>query len=162
MNEVDTFAEHELWMPYHADSLNISIGEYPPMKNHAVSCFENSCKLSVIINDIIHELYSRRGPSDVDGNVIKGIRDQLDDWRMNSPKHLKYEPQDLPKYCPPPHILSQKYVSSLPIATSRHLTGQYPILHLHHPPSPTIQLGTGSSGGLSKSSRGHGEAPDTL
>jgi len=76
------------------------------MKSHAISCFENSCRLAVIINDIMLQLYSRRGTPDVDG-TLRGIRDRLDDWRANSPKHLKYDPESLPEICCPPHILTQ-------------------------------------------------------
>ncbi len=80
---MDDFAEHELWTPYYGDRNNlskISPGKYPPMKAHAISCFENSCKIAVIINDIILQLYSRRGTPDVD-SALRGIRDRLDEWR---------------------------------------------------------------------------------
>ncbi len=42
---LDNFAENELWSPCYGDSLNLSkipAGEYPNMKAHSVSCFENS------------------------------------------------------------------------------------------------------------------------
>lgn len=86
----------------------ISAGEYPPMKAHSISCFENSCRLAVILNDIICELYSRRDFTDNE-DVLKGIRVRLDEWREKSPAHLKYDPDNLPQsFCPPPHILAQK------------------------------------------------------
>lgn len=75
------------------------------MKAHSISCFENSCKLSVILNDIILQLYSRRGSPDVDGTLQ--IKRRLDTWRENLPENLKYDPENLPAYCPPPHIMSQ-------------------------------------------------------
>lgn len=107
---MDDFAEHEVWVPYFGETVNLSKvprGEYPPMKAHAISCFENSCKLAVIISDIILQLYSRRGTPDVEG-TLRGIKARLDDWRENSPPHLKYDPDNLPDVCPPPHILTQK------------------------------------------------------
>ena len=108
MNTVDTFAENELWSPYYGDTLNlsrVSVGEYPPMKAHSISCFENSCKLAVILNDIILQLYSRRGSPDMGGTLR--IKEKLENWRENSPRHLKYDPENLPELCPPPHIITQ-------------------------------------------------------
>lgn len=75
------------------------------MKAHSISCFENSCKLAVILSDIILQLYSRRGPPDMSETLR--IRERLDDWRENSPQHLKYDPELLPEFCPPPHIITQ-------------------------------------------------------
>lgn len=77
------------------------------MKSHSISCFENSCKLAVIINDIILQLYSRRVTADPEG-TLRGIRGRLDEWRESSPPHLKYDPYNLPDVCCPPHILTQK------------------------------------------------------
>lgn len=82
------------------------------MKAHSVSCFENSCRLAVILNDIICELYLRREVTDNE-HVLKGIRERLDDWREQSPGHLRYNPDNLPQSCCPPHILTQKYLLSL-------------------------------------------------
>ncbi|KAK7713944.1 hypothetical protein SLS57_007231 [Botryosphaeria dothidea] len=62
LNPVDI--EAESWSPFCADSVamtRLAPGEYPTRKGHYVSCFANSCKLSIIINDIIINLYSRRG-----------------------------------------------------------------------------------------------------
>ncbi|GAD99980.1 hypothetical protein FG01795.1 [Paecilomyces variotii No. 5] len=105
---LDTSAENEVWSPYHGESLNLSktsAGEYPPLKAHLVSCFENSCKLSVILNDIITQLYSRRSLPDLDQTLR--IKRRLDEWREQSPDHLKYEADNLPADCPPPHIITQ-------------------------------------------------------
>lgn len=85
----------------------VSAGEYPKMKAYSVSCFENSCRLAVILSDIICGLYSRR---EFTGNedALKRVRERLDEWRENSPPHLKYAPDNLPDICCPPHILTQK------------------------------------------------------
>lgn len=82
------------------------------MKSHAIACFQNSCKLAVIINQIIVKLYSRRSMPLTD-SVLRNIRDQLDGWRANSPPYLKYDTKSLPEICCPPHILAQKYVHFL-------------------------------------------------
>lgn len=75
------------------------------MKAHLISCFENSCKISVILNDIIIQLYSRRGPLDIERTLF--IKQRLDEWREKLPVHLKYDPDNLPPHCPPPHIMTQ-------------------------------------------------------
>ncbi|KAF2807541.1 uncharacterized protein BDZ99DRAFT_489809 [Mytilinidion resinicola] len=106
---VDDFAEHELWSPHHGESVNLSNlkpGEYPAMKAHAITCFENYCKLAVIINDIMLRLYSRTSNAETD-QTLKDIKNRLNQWREFSPKHLKYDPENLPEISPPPQILTQ-------------------------------------------------------
>ncbi|KAH8879521.1 hypothetical protein GQ53DRAFT_738654 [Thozetella sp. PMI_491] len=102
---LDDSAENDIWAP--VNLAKISTSEYPPMKSHVISCFENLCKLAVILNDIILQLYSRKGITDVEERTLRDIKQRLDDWRQNSPDHLKYEPDTLPKICPPPHIVNQ-------------------------------------------------------
>jgi hypothetical protein len=107
---VDSLTEDELWSPYHGDSINLSllpIGQYPPMKTHSISLFEGSCKLAVIINDIILQLYTKRVTPDAEES-LRGIKESLDGWREQSPAHLRYDVDNLPAFCPPPHILTQK------------------------------------------------------
>lgn len=107
---VDDSAESEPWSPHHGDSINlskVSVAEYPPAKSHAISSFENVCKLSIIMNDIILCLYSRRQSTDMN-KKLRVIRESLDSWRSESPVQLKCDPENLPQTCPVPHILSQK------------------------------------------------------
>ncbi|CAK7221733.1 hypothetical protein SBRCBS47491_004627 [Sporothrix bragantina] len=123
---LDDFAEHELWTPL-ATPVSGNSGTtsaYPPKKSHAISCFANTCRLAVILCDIILQLYSRRrrfnntggaannsngSEGDVDGALIQGIRERLDAWRAATPAHLLCEPNDndTTMVCPPPHILTQ-------------------------------------------------------
>ncbi|KAK9318917.1 fungal-specific transcription factor domain-containing protein [Lipomyces orientalis] len=105
----DDSTAQELWAPYYGDSgstVTVSTETYPAVKSHMVSCFANSCKLAVIINQIITQLYSRRALS-VTNCALRRVRDQLDDWRANSPQYLRYDPDNLPEICGPPHILAQ-------------------------------------------------------
>ena len=111
---VDDTAESEIWSPYHEDTsplTRLNPGQYPVLKSHAVSCFANSCKLSVIINDIIVQLYSKRSRA-ITESSLNDIKVRLDAWRAESPAHLRYDPDNLPTTCPPPHIISQKYVDN--------------------------------------------------
>lgn len=108
---LDESAEHDTWSPYSGTSQNL---EYPPRKAHAVSCFQNSCKLAIILNDIIQAFYSRRQPANAE-QAVHNIAIALRDWRTNTPAHLRYDPTDLPNTCGPPHIVTQKYVALYPI-----------------------------------------------
>jgi hypothetical protein len=125
---VDTSADSELWCPHFADSLNMtkhSLIQYPPTKSYTVTAFVNSCKLSIIIHDIITTLYYRRDKSTIE-TAFQEIQDHLENWRAQSPREVKLDPDNLPSICPPPHIVSQKYVNTLhlprPIPTSHLLT----------------------------------------
>lgn len=77
------------------------------MKGHIVSCFTNSCKLSMIINDVILRLYSKQAHAGANA-ALEDIQARLTAWREESPKHLRYAAEKLPSLCPPPHIVSQK------------------------------------------------------
>lgn len=114
-DKVDHYAENEYWSPCNGgfNLSTIPAGDYPELKAHSVSAFENSCKLSVILNDIICQLYVRRRLEDIE-EASKCIRAKLDDWRERSPSHLELDADDLPEICPPPHILTQKSVHMTP------------------------------------------------
>lgn len=109
---VDDSGELDIWTPYHSDSLNLTklpYNQYPPQQGHTVSCFVNSCKLSIIINDVIVQLYSRRDRTIAEASLTD-IKSRLTLWRSRSPAHLVYDPDNLPSLCPPPHIICQKLV----------------------------------------------------
>lgn len=107
---MDDSAENDLWVPYYGDRNSpdkAPPAEYPPMKSHLVSSFQNVCKLAVILNDIILQLYSRRENINMD-EALNRLQGRLDHWREQSPVHLRYDPDNLPQVCPPPHIITQK------------------------------------------------------
>ncbi|KAI8946143.1 fungal-specific transcription factor domain-containing protein [Xylaria longipes] len=117
---LDDSADNDLWVPYYHDSVDLTKlghGHYPPTQGHLVGSFINSCRLSIIINDIITQLYSRRN-REATQIAFKDIKDRLYLWRTNSPAHLKYDPDRLPSVCPPPHIISQNllYFASVILA----------------------------------------------
>ncbi|KAK9416533.1 putative Zn(2)-C6 fungal-type domain-containing protein [Seiridium unicorne] len=104
---LDMSSENEEWIPFRTDSLAMAtIDEYPPMRGHYVSCFSNSCEIAIIINDMIVRLYSRRRTLGLDG-VRENIMARLSTWRQRSPTYLRYDADNLPEVCPPPHILCQ-------------------------------------------------------
>ncbi|KAF2023467.1 hypothetical protein EK21DRAFT_105276 [Setomelanomma holmii] len=106
---LESAADADTWVPYFGDSVNLCKlpnGRYPPMSNHIVACFVNSCKLAVIINDMITRIYHRLGQGIIETS-FKDIRSRLDSWRAQSPVSLRYDPEDLPSISPPPHVISQ-------------------------------------------------------
>lgn len=103
-------AGEDLWRPYCDDAADLAgqrLGKYPHVQSYTVSCFRNSCKLAVIINDIIVHLYSRRSRA-ITETALKDIKRRLDIWRTQSPEHLRYGSDNIPSVSPPPHIVAQK------------------------------------------------------
>ncbi|KAI1267803.1 hypothetical protein F5Y18DRAFT_424101 [Xylariaceae sp. FL1019] len=106
---LDDDDELDTWSPYYGDTTYLPThtqSQYPTMRSYSVSCFVNSCKLAVIISHVIIQLYDRRNRSMTE-TVIKDINSRLDMWRSQSPSHLKYDPNNLPAVCPPPHLIAQ-------------------------------------------------------
>jgi hypothetical protein len=58
---MDEYSETDLWAPYygetpkphHADAAN-----YPPCPGYVISCFRQLCKLCIILNDLMQDIYS--------------------------------------------------------------------------------------------------------
>jgi hypothetical protein len=108
LTPVDDTTEHETWPPPPSSpDAPPATSNYPPQKSHAASCFINSCKLAVIINSIMLQLYSRRGDPDLNA-VLPNLPNRLAAWRRDSPAHLVLDPDNLPQHSPPPNILTQK------------------------------------------------------
>ncbi|KAI0141251.1 hypothetical protein GGR57DRAFT_509232 [Xylariaceae sp. FL1272] len=109
---LDDIDELDTWSPYFGDTTYTTYlptprqSQYPTMRSYSVSCFVNSCKLAMIISHVIIQLYDRRNRSMTEV-VIKDINARLDTWRAQSPSHLKYDPDNLPAVCPPPHLIAQ-------------------------------------------------------
>lgn len=104
---LDDFEETEAWIPNGLDSrAPASNTEYPLTPSYAVSCFRNFCKLGVIVNDILIQLYTKR-QEDI-SSFVRDTKGRLDAWRAHSDKHLRIDMHNLPSACPPPHIIFQK------------------------------------------------------
>jgi hypothetical protein len=107
---VDISSEDNIWQPFRTENLSMTnLSDYPPMPGRYVSCFSNSCKIAIIIKDMILGLYSRRRVVGLD-DVREDLMARLSEWREQSPTHLRYDVDKLPEVCPPPHIMCQKYV----------------------------------------------------
>ena len=113
---VDDFTETDIWEPFygnypsHEDSLR---PPYPPTCGHAISCFTELCKIWVILNAIMMEIYgtqSHSSPSQTAGghtsSIFVKICGDLQDWWTALPDHLRLVPTNLPEIGPPLHIIS--------------------------------------------------------
>ncbi|GAB7345960.1 hypothetical protein MBLNU457_4185t2 [Dothideomycetes sp. NU457] len=103
---LDEFSETEPWVPFFPqDSQERAPVDYPPTASRTISNFTNFCKLCVIVNDIILQLYGKTRPSAMSAFVQK-TRERLDAWWKATPRHLQIDVSNPPAFCPPPHILT--------------------------------------------------------
>ena len=120
---MDDYSDKELWFPYYGESPapeNAASSNYPPVQGYVVSCFQHLCKLCVILNDLMQEIYSstaaarrytehqEQSPEVRNGNedpFIK-ISRELRDWWLSLPAHLRIAPDQMPSLAPPVHIMS--------------------------------------------------------
>lgn len=58
-----------------------------------------------ILNKVYGERSSKRTQSELTQD-LKSLHSDLDQWRIDLPAHLTYDPADTSKPIPPPHVLS--------------------------------------------------------
>ncbi|RGP76558.1 hypothetical protein FLONG3_5220 [Fusarium longipes] len=102
--------ETGLWPPYpfaedecrsaDGDSIN-----YTPRPAHMLLTFAHTCKISVIINDILLNVYGSKRRRDV-LDFIQSTRGRLQSWRSNLPAVLHVDYNEQP--CPPTHMVAQQ------------------------------------------------------
>ena len=121
MTFMDDFSDTDLWAPYWGQNSGVSDVKpphYPPQPGYVVSCFRQMCKLSIILNDLMHGIYSptaatRRGTEEalnvdatkpsLDTPFIRIARD-LREWWISIPSYLRIPPDQMPSLAPPTHI----------------------------------------------------------
>jgi hypothetical protein len=104
---LDVYEEYEHWKPF---AYNKSAHEaYSGSPAYSVSTFTGLCKLSVIMNRILNEIYAEatfdKSPEQL-SELQKQLDSRLRDWHRDLPQHLKLEPAKPPEVIPPPHVLS--------------------------------------------------------
>lgn len=117
---MDDFSDTELWSPYFGEvssESDVKPPHYPPTPGYVVSCFRQLCKLSIILNDLLHGIYSptaaaRRGTEDTEPSTtgpdtpfMRVARD-LREWWTALPGYLRISPDQMPSLAPPTHIVS--------------------------------------------------------
>lgn len=106
--------ELEFWPPTSATFLATVRGT-TPTRSHVLSCFNSTCKLAMIVEEILN--MEAEGPLLADGrresnagDVNRRIRDSADritgllnDWKQNLPPSLWVDASS--RVCPPPHFV---------------------------------------------------------
>lgn len=106
---MDDSAENDIWTPH---GIQYPEGaEYPPMQSHATSCFMNTCRLSVIFNQILIHMYNplQQNTSAEIQACLENEERELRSWREDLPEFLRIRAKSLPVYSPPSHIVTLKY-----------------------------------------------------
>lgn len=117
---MDDFSDTEPWSPYFGEissESDVKPPHHPPTPGYVVSCFRQLCKLSIILNDLMHGIYSPTAavhhgshgsdPSKpaLDTPFMRIARD-LHEWWLALPPYLRIAPDRLPALAPPSHIVS--------------------------------------------------------
>lgn len=103
---VDDSAENELWVPH---GIQYAKGrEYPPTIARSISCFMRMCQLSLIMNEILVNIYNPfyEATEEQMDNCLQREGHALRVWWSETPPTLRIEPRELPAWCPPSHIVT--------------------------------------------------------
>ena len=84
---------------------------YPPALAHESLTFENSCKLWMIIEDILTTVYVTRASFDECNSFVSNTHKQLQTWQWTLPGSISLDARALPEICPPVHILTLNLLS---------------------------------------------------
>ncbi|KAF4345145.1 pathway-specific regulatory [Fusarium beomiforme] len=96
--------ETDLWPPYPIPEDEL-LSDYIPRPSHLLLCFTYTCKISVIITDILFNIYGSNRRKDV-LDFVHTTRARLQSWRSSLPMYLQvgYQAQT----CPPTHFVAQQ------------------------------------------------------
>jgi hypothetical protein len=117
---VDDFSDTEPWSPYFGErssESDVKPPHYPPTPGYVVSCFRQLCKLSIILNDLMHGIYSPTAAAHHGSNESDSSKPALDtpfmriardlrEWWLALPGYLRITPDRMPPLAPPTHIVS--------------------------------------------------------
>lgn len=117
---MDDFSDTEPWSPYFGEvssEADVKPPHYPPIPGYVVACFRQLCKLSIILNDLMHGIYSPTAPTHHESNESVLCKPALDtpfmriardlrEWWIALPPYLRIAPDRMPSLAPPTHIVS--------------------------------------------------------
>jgi hypothetical protein len=101
----DQYEELEHWTPFAYSEPQ----RYPGSPAYSVSTFTELCKLSVIMNAILNNVYgvkSAKGASERLAEDLEAMYIDLEKWQAALPQHLAFDPSVIGAPAPPPHVLS--------------------------------------------------------
>jgi len=94
--------DQEIWQPYPPDALG---QDFSPVPSMIMSCFREQCELSVIITDIMDQIYPVRTMQDTPRRqLLQQLEGRLHRWLVNLPDHLRYTAASS-HVTPLPHVL---------------------------------------------------------
>ena len=102
----DQYEELERWYPL--PSAPLQQAPYAPM--YCVSNFFVLCKLAIIMNKILNKIYREKNEVQGPDAIIKSLKqlnEELDEWQITLPPHLKLSPTSIGKdgsTLPSPHV----------------------------------------------------------
>lgn len=108
---LDHYEELEHWIPFAYPGVKEG---YPGSPAYSVSTFTELCRLCVIMNEILNNIYSEKIKKSRSSDLIdsqKSLHAELEQWRNDLPPHLDYDPSDARTITPPPHVLSLLYAT---------------------------------------------------
>ncbi|EXJ87954.1 hypothetical protein A1O1_04881 [Capronia coronata CBS 617.96] len=122
-NFMDDYSDSDLWAPYYGETPQSDLANapnYPPCPGNVVSCFRQLCKICVILNSLMQNIYSPEAAArrDMDEEEFSGepkaaneapfirISRDLRDWLVALPPHLRIDQDQMPSLAPPAHIMS--------------------------------------------------------
>ncbi|KFY21975.1 hypothetical protein V493_06942 [Pseudogymnoascus sp. VKM F-4281 (FW-2241)] len=101
----DQYEELERWTPIAYPETQ----SYPGSPAYSISTFTELCKLSVIMNAILNNVYgvksAKRAPEKL-AEDLKSMHADLENWQAALPEHIAFDPSIVGGPVPPPHILS--------------------------------------------------------
>lgn len=105
----DLYEENEQWKPFAYTRENAI--ERNSVPAYSVSTFAALCKLSIIMNSILNQLYAERimerSPADL-SELLQDLHSSLETWWQKLPAHLQMADTMPIQPVPPPHVLSLK------------------------------------------------------
>lgn len=118
---MDDYSDSDLWAPYYGETPkpdHAQAPNYSPCPGYVVSCFQQNCRLCVILNDLMQSIYSPEAAARRDDEensaeakaaneepFIRISRD-LREWYIALPIHLRINADQMPNLAPPVHIMS--------------------------------------------------------
>ena len=118
---MDDYSDSDLWAPYYGETPkpdHAHAPNYPPCPGYVVSCFQQNCRLCVILNDLMENIYSpeaaaRRDDEDNSAEAKAAneqpfvrIAKNLREWYVSLQPHLRINIEQPPPLAPPVHIMS--------------------------------------------------------
>ncbi|KAI9432934.1 fungal-specific transcription factor domain-containing protein [Lactarius indigo] len=100
---VDEPEEMEEWQPVPRDE---DICQVTPFPIRTLSCFNASAALSIILSEVVQNIYSVR-PSPGRHSELLRLGELLDKWLLDLPEHLRFDPSNWKRSHPPsPYLMT--------------------------------------------------------